>query len=265
MVDPVVVGVGADVDARGTRSLEAVVANADALREGFSRGLEFFRRRRRRRRRRRGRRGGDRGGRLAPLPPGSRPPVRRAALEGRRDRGGAVVVGCGGGRRRGLLVARNPLVDGGGPGVSAASFPALFSSSRWTGAGAATRDATAGWRGRSARDVARGGTARGGTRARGARVGERTSGGGFAHAFPASGVETTLAWATVTPPPLPGCRASSSAAAAASRSSALTMGSARRRLLGSTARAAWSVGNCRGSRFTGGSRAGAVAARVSRG
>ena len=78
-------------------------------------------------------------------------------------------------------------------GVSAASFPALFSSSRWTGAGAATRDATAGWRGRSAQtSPAEGPRAAGPARA-GARSGERTSGGGFAHAFPASGLETTLA------------------------------------------------------------------------
>ena len=57
------------------------------------------------------------------------------------------------------------------PGVSAASFPALFSSSRWTGAGVATRDATAGFGGRSSRtSPAEGpraaGTARGGDRAR---------------------------------------------------------------------------------------------------
>ena len=143
------------------------------------------------------------------------------------------------------------------PGVSAASFPALFSSSRWTGAGVATRDATAGFGGRSSRTSPAEGPRAAGTARVGARSGERTSGGGFAHAFPASGVETTSAWATVTPPPLLGCRASSSSSAAAA-------GSAWRRLLGSAARAAWSVGNCRGSRFAG-SRAAAVAARVPRG
>ena len=257
MVDPVVVGVGPDVDARGTRSLAAVavVAAADALREGFGGCLEFFRRRRRRRRRRGGRRGGNRGGRLAPLPPGSRPPVRRAALEGRGDRAGAVVVVGGVGRRRGLLFARNPLVDGGGPGslggLVSRAFLVLAVDRR--GGRDARRDR--GVRRAILADVARGGAARGGDRARRGSLGERTSGGGFAHAFPASGVETTSAWATVTPPPLLGCRASSSSAAA---------GSAWRRLLGSAARAAWSVGNCRGSRFAG-SRAAAVAARVPRG
>ena len=91
------------------------------------------------------------------------------------------------------------------PGVSAASFPALFSSSRWTGAGVATRDATAGFGGRSSRTSPAEGPRAAGTARVGARSGERTSGGGFAHAFPASGVETTSAWATVTPPPLLGC------------------------------------------------------------
>ena len=165
MVDPVVVGVGPDVDARGTRSLAAVavVAAADALREGFGGCLEFFRRRRRRRG---GRRGGNRGGRLAPLPPGSRPPVRRAALEGRGDRAGAVVVVGGVGRRRGLLFARNPLVDGGGPGslggLVSRAFLVLAVDRR--GGRDARRDR--GVRRAILADVARGGAARGGDRAR---------------------------------------------------------------------------------------------------
>ena len=197
MVDPVVVGVGADVDARGTRSLAAVLQFfADALREGFGRGLEFcLRRRSRRRRRRRGRRGGDRGGRLAPLPPGSRPPVRRAALEGRRDRVGAVVVGCGGGSRRGLEFSsrRARSSTAAERVVSAASFPALFSSSRLTGAGGATRDATDGFGGRSdPSSPAEGPRAAGIARGAGSRRGAHQR-RGFAHAFPASGLETTLA------------------------------------------------------------------------
>ena len=104
-------------------------------------------------------------------------------------------------------------MDGGGPGslggLVSRAFLVLAVDRR--GGRDARRDR--GVRRAILADVARGEAAR-----VGARSGERTSGGGFAHAFPASGVETTSAWATVTPPPLLGCRASSSSSAAAAGS-----------------------------------------------
>ena len=156
------------MNARGTRSLAAVLQFfADALREGFSRGLEFCLRREGRGRG--GGRGGNRRGRLAPLPPGSRPPVRRAVFEGSRDRVGAVVVGCGGGSRRGVgvfVAESRRLLDGGGTSRLGSLVSRAFlvlAVDRRRG-----RDARRDRRVRRAirPELARGGTARGGARAR---------------------------------------------------------------------------------------------------